>query len=90
MSTINESPTTSDPPTNHEPPSIPVLLLPPDERLRRVCALLDALSDALQSDAREFSSHFDGRSLVCELAITELQTASHDLERNVIQQRSAA
>ncbi|MBS1912292.1 MAG: hypothetical protein JST22_09930 [Bacteroidetes bacterium] len=62
-----------------EPPNIPPLLLPPEERLRRVAATLDALSDALQSDA-EYSTHFTGRSLVCEMLHDEVQAVTRDLE----------
>jgi hypothetical protein len=53
--------------------------LPLSLRLRRVAALLDVLSDALQGDA-DYSPHFKRRSLAVDLAACELETITNELE----------
>lgn len=66
-----------------EPDSLPPYILPPVERLRRVHGLLDAVSDALQSDGREHSPHLEGRAMAVEIANDEIASIAAQIDAGV-------
>ncbi|MBS1911058.1 MAG: hypothetical protein JST22_03650 [Bacteroidetes bacterium] len=67
----------SEPP---EPERLPTFTLPPEDRIRRVCGVLDAVSDALSIDSITHSSHIERRALALDLANDELRAVMADLE----------